>query len=68
MEADVGTGAVREILVVVGVAVGGLLLAVVAAFAPWYDVSAGPGGAEVVEMRAPAGPAVGDLATSPDAG
>ncbi|MEV0727534.1 MULTISPECIES: hypothetical protein [Polymorphospora] len=68
MEAGVGTGAVREILVVVGVAVGGLLLAVVAAFAPWYNVSAGPGETEVVEMRAPAGRVVGDLATSPDAG
>lgn len=36
MAVDAGPGAVREILVVLALAVAGLLLALLAAFAPWY--------------------------------
>jgi hypothetical protein len=50
---EAGTGAVREILVVLVLAMVGLLLAVVAAFAPWYADSAGAGETAVVEMHAP---------------
>lgn len=68
MQADGGTGTVREILVVVGVAAGGLLLAVIAAFTPWYDVAAGHGEPGVVEMRAPKHPAAGGYAGPPNNG
>jgi hypothetical protein len=48
-----GPGAVREILVVLAVALSGLLLALVAAFAPWYDAPIEPGRTHVVELQAP---------------
>lgn len=51
-----GTAA-REILVVLVLAGTGLVLALIAAFAPWYNPHSRPAPAMVVEMRAPAGPA-----------
>lgn len=49
---DAGTGAAREIIMVFALAVAGLLLAIVAAFNPWYG---GPADHQrpVVEMWAP---------------
>jgi hypothetical protein len=51
---DAGTGAAREIVMVFALAVAGLLLAMVAAFTPWYD---GPADRQrpVVELWAPEG-------------
>ncbi|MGI5214631.1 hypothetical protein [Plantactinospora sp. CA-290183] len=60
MTGSAGAGATREILVVLGLAGGGLLLAVLAAFTPWYGESAGSGRVEVVEMHAPTGQTEGD--------
>ncbi|MFK3982979.1 hypothetical protein ACI2K4_21705 [Micromonospora sp. NPDC050397] len=48
-----GPGAVREILVVLAVALSGLLLALVAAFTPWYHAPSEPRRAQVVELQAP---------------
>jgi hypothetical protein len=48
-----GPGAVREFLVVLALALTGLLLALVAAFAPWYDAPGDPGRGNVVELHAP---------------
>ena len=45
--------AVRELLVVLALALVGLLLALIAAFAPWYDRSASTDPPVVVEMHAP---------------
>jgi hypothetical protein len=50
---EAGAGAVREFLVVLVLALVGLLLAVIAAFAPWYTTPADAGGTQVVEMHAP---------------
>lgn len=44
--------AVRELLVVVAVAVAGLLLAMLAAFSPWHPGS-GDGQADVIELHSP---------------
>ncbi|MEH0935624.1 hypothetical protein [Micromonospora psammae] len=65
MAGDAGSGAVRELLVVLAVAGAGLLLAMVAAFAPWHP---GPGAvapAGLVELQAPAGAvtAAGNVST-----
>ncbi|MBF9133319.1 hypothetical protein I0C86_30795 [Plantactinospora sp. S1510] len=53
MTVGVGRGSAREILVVLALAVTGLLLAVLAAFTPWYGVAAGSPEVEVVEMHSP---------------
>lgn len=50
-DADLGTA--REIVMVLALAVVGLLLAVVAAFTPWYDGGSAYRQGPVVEMRAP---------------
>ncbi|RKR88461.1 hypothetical protein BDK92_2789 [Micromonospora pisi] len=50
-----GPGAVREILVVLAVALSGLLLALIAAFAPWYHAPIEPVRPQVVELQAPPG-------------
>lgn len=55
---DAGTGAAREIVMVLALAVAGLLLAVAAAFTPWYGGSVEHQG-PVAEMRAPGGGAPG---------
>ncbi|HEY0698654.1 MAG TPA: hypothetical protein VGD43_12690 [Micromonospora sp.] len=67
MVGQVGTAA-REILVVLALAFTGLLLALIAAFAPWYGAQSRPSPAGVVEMRAPSGPGDGaDLTTAAEA-
>jgi hypothetical protein len=53
MVADGTSAAVREILVVLALAVAGLLLALLAAFTPWYGGSAEPGRTQVVEIHEP---------------
>ncbi|MBE1487110.1 hypothetical protein [Plantactinospora soyae] len=53
MTVGIGRGSMREILVVLALAVGGLLLAMLAAFTPWYGVAAGSPEVEVVEMHSP---------------
>ena len=55
---DADSGAAREIVMVLALAVAGLLLAVVAAFTPWYAASA-EYQHPVVEMRAPSSPPLG---------
>jgi hypothetical protein len=53
VEADPTTGTVREFLVVLALGLTGLLLALVAAFTPWYDSATAPRRPNVLEMRAP---------------
>ncbi|WP_148086410.1 hypothetical protein [Micromonospora sp. HM5-17] len=65
MTAGAGAGSVREILVVLALAVAGLLLAMAAAFTPWYGTAAGSTELEVVEMYAPP-PAIGGVAAASD--
>ncbi|MGW4501450.1 hypothetical protein ACWENR_22890 [Micromonospora sp. NPDC004336] len=55
MAGDVGSGAVRELLLVFAVAVAGLLLAMVAAFTPWHATPDGAAPAAPVELRSPTG-------------
>lgn len=55
MTVSVGQGSAREILVVLALAVSGLLLAILAAFTPWYGPAAGAAEVEVVEMHSPPG-------------
>ncbi|MEU4779297.1 hypothetical protein [Micromonospora sp. NPDC023633] len=50
MVGDAGSGAARELLLVLAVALAGLLLAVVVVFAPWHVT---PDGAAPVELRSP---------------
>jgi hypothetical protein len=57
MAGDAGSGALRELLVVFAVAAAGLLLALVAAFAPWHPTSDGTARAGLVELHSPPGPA-----------
>ena len=56
---EAGAGALREFLVVLALALVGLLLAVLAAFAPWYATPADGGGSGVVEMHSPQRPGPG---------
>jgi hypothetical protein len=58
MAGYVATGAVRELLVVLAVAVTGLLLATLVAFTPWYEPPVAPERPVVVEMHAPDRPPV----------
>ncbi|MEU5940721.1 hypothetical protein ABZ807_16365 [Micromonospora sp. NPDC047548] len=58
MAGDADSGAVRELLVVLVVAGAGLLLAMVAAFAPWHPRPGRPAPAGLVELHSPAGSAV----------
>ncbi|MFI7604193.1 hypothetical protein ACIBTV_03620 [Micromonospora sp. NPDC049366] len=54
MVGDVGPGgALRELILVLVVALAGLLLAMAAAFAPWHATPAGPAPAGLVELRSP---------------
>ena len=65
---EAGAGALREFLVVLVLALVGLLLAVLAAFAPWYATPADSGGGAVVEMHSPQRPGPGDGAVAVEAG
>ncbi|MBM0277133.1 hypothetical protein [Micromonospora tarensis] len=62
MAGEAGSGALRELILVVAVALAGLLLAMVAAFAPWHGSPAGNDPAGLVELHSPgdagSGPAV----------
>lgn len=64
MSGDAGSGAVRELLVVFAVAGAGLLLAMVAAFAPWHPTPRGVAPAGLVELHSPAGPAAEPASTA----
>lgn len=55
MAVDADSGAVRELMVVLAVAGAGLLLAVVAAFAPWHPRPGRAAPAGLVELHSPAG-------------
>jgi hypothetical protein len=68
MAGHAGTGAVRELLVVLALAVAGLFLALIAAFAPWYGAAARPDRPVVVEMHAPDGPPAGTGLTTAEGG
>ncbi|MDG4834988.1 hypothetical protein O7631_00475 [Micromonospora sp. WMMD967] len=59
MAGEAGSGALRELILVVAVALAGLLLAMVAAFAPWHATSAGNAPAGLVELRGPGDQGVG---------
>lgn len=62
MAGDAGSGATRELLLVLVVAGAGLALAVVVAFGPWHPASDGPARAGLVELHSPAGHVVGATA------
>ncbi|MBO4206865.1 hypothetical protein [Micromonospora echinofusca] len=64
--AAVRAAAVREILFVLLMGVGGLLLALLAAFAPWYPAPTGRRPAAVVDLNSPAEPAPGNGLTAAD--
>jgi hypothetical protein len=68
MAGHAGTGAVRELLVVLALAVAGLFLAVIAAFAPWYGPPAQADRPVVVELHAPAGPPAATGLTTAEGG
>ncbi|MGK5521713.1 hypothetical protein ACSNN9_20505 [Micromonospora sp. URMC 107] len=53
MVGDAGSGAARELLLVLAVALAGLLLAVVVVFAPWHVTPDGAAPAAPVELRSP---------------
>ncbi|MGN9779103.1 hypothetical protein ACTMS0_25575 [Micromonospora sp. H33] len=55
MTGDTGSGAVRELLLVVAVAAAGVLLALVAVFTPWHAVPDGATPAAPVELHSPDG-------------
>ena len=57
MAGDADSGAVRELRVVLAVAGAGLVLAMVAAFAPWHPRPGRAAPAGLVELRSPAGSA-----------
>ncbi|GAB3815650.1 hypothetical protein [Micromonospora zhanjiangensis] len=59
MVGQVGAGALREILVVLALGLAGLLLALLAAFTPWYAPTTTPPRPQIVEMHAPAEPPPG---------
>ncbi|MGW5561181.1 hypothetical protein ACWER9_28675 [Micromonospora sp. NPDC003944] len=59
MAGEAGSGALRELLLVVAVALAGLLLAMVAAFTPWHATPAGNAPAGLVELHSPGDPGLG---------
>ncbi|MFF0151406.1 hypothetical protein [Micromonospora sp. NPDC005203] len=61
MAGEAGSGAVRELILVVALALAGLLLAMVAAFAPWHATSAGSAPGSLVELRSPDDPGLGPV-------
>lgn len=60
MSVQIGSGAGREFLVVLAIASSGLLLALIAAFAPWYGTVTAPRPARLVELHAPTEGPAGD--------
>ncbi|MET7667053.1 hypothetical protein [Micromonospora luteifusca] len=61
MAGEAGSGALRELILVVAVALAGLLLAMAAAFAPWHATSAGNAPASLVELHGPGDPSSGPV-------
>ncbi|WP_410811831.1 hypothetical protein [Micromonospora sp. 067-2] len=59
MAGEAGSGALRELVLVGAVALAGLLLAMVAAFAPWHATPAGNAPAGLVELHSPGAPGFG---------
>ncbi|MGN9812146.1 hypothetical protein ACTMSW_22665 [Micromonospora sp. BQ11] len=59
MTADTGSGAVRELLLVVALAAAGVLLALIVVFTPWHATPDGAAPAGPVELRSPTGPTDG---------
>ncbi|MGC4880634.1 hypothetical protein ACLQ26_30705 [Micromonospora sp. DT43] len=59
MAGEAGSGALRELILVVAVGLAGLLLAIFAAFAPWHATPAGNAPAGLVELRSPGDPGSG---------
>ncbi|MEU8255204.1 hypothetical protein AB0C06_13190 [Micromonospora inaquosa] len=59
MAGKAGSGALRELILVVVVGLAGLLLAMVAAFGPWHPTPAGHAPAGLVELRSPGDPGFG---------
>ncbi|MEU5912431.1 hypothetical protein [Micromonospora sp. NPDC047527] len=59
MAGEAGSGALRELTLVVVVALAGLLLAMVAAFMPWQTTATGNAPAGLVELRSPGDPGSG---------
>jgi hypothetical protein len=59
MAGEAGSGALRELILVVAVAFAGLLLAMVAAFTPWHATPAGNAPAGLVELHSPGDPGPG---------
>ncbi|TDC82589.1 hypothetical protein E1193_11300 [Micromonospora sp. KC606] len=55
MVGEADTGAVRELMVVLAVAGAGLLLAMVAAFAPWHPRPGRGAPVGLVELHSPGG-------------
>jgi hypothetical protein len=55
MAGDAGLRATRELLLVLAIAGAGLVLAMVAAFAPWHPSPAAPAPAGLVGLHPPAG-------------
>ncbi|MEU6075586.1 hypothetical protein [Micromonospora sp. NPDC047074] len=53
MAGDAGSGAVRELLLVLALALAGLVLAVVAVFTPWHATPDGAAPAAPVELHSP---------------
>ncbi|WP_405429636.1 hypothetical protein [Micromonospora sp. NBC_00617] len=59
MAGEAGSGALRELILVAAVGLAGLLLAMVAAFAPWHATPADSAPASLVELRGPGDPGFG---------
>ncbi|MFY1617603.1 hypothetical protein [Micromonospora sp. WMMD736] len=59
MVGEAGSGALRELILVVAVGLAGLLLAMLAAFGPWHATTAGNAPAGLVELRSPGDPGSG---------
>ncbi|MEV4757746.1 hypothetical protein AB0J86_21890 [Micromonospora sp. NPDC049559] len=64
MAGHAGTGALREIFVVLVLAVSGLFLALLVAFTPWYAALGLAEKSMVVELHAPDAPQTGTELTS----
>ncbi|MFU8871963.1 hypothetical protein [Micromonospora sp. SL4-19] len=58
MASEAGSGAARELLLVLAVAALGLALAMVAAFGPWHPTADDPARVGLVELHSPPEPTV----------
>jgi hypothetical protein len=68
MVVQASAGGLREMLVVLALGIAGLLLAMLAAFTPWYGPTTTPARPEIVEMHAPVKPPPGQQLTGAVAG